>query len=206
MKKIKEVKPKYFEVLNEPAGSWFWGSSAGNAAEAEAYVELLKLLYGEVQKLAAPERPKIIASMDGGQSTSHVWAEKLKAANTNFTNYFDLGSLHPYYKVGGNAIGKLGNRPNVEAVHSLFTGWSVSKHLVVTEVGFPTIKETGDSYKYSEAEQAEAIGGFLGWAKGLGYLDLVVIYQYRDGSGSNGYGLWKLNDEPKPAVARVAAA
>lgn len=202
MKKIKECKLKYFECLNEPQQG-FWGSEANTQENAAAYVELLKLLYTEVQTLPSGERPKIIASMDGGSSTSKSWVEKMKTANAAFTGYFDLGSVHPYFKSGGNATGKLGNRANVESIYAYIGS---SKHIAITEVGWPTIVETGDSYKYSEAEQAEAVAGFLAWAKGKGYIDLVTLYNYRDGSDKKGYGLWNENDSPKTAVAKLAAA
>lgn len=207
IKKIKEVKPKYFEALNEPAGSWFWGEGAGNAAEAEAYVKLIELLWAEVQKLPSGERPKILVSLDGGKSTSKEWVEKLKAVNASFTSFFDYGTCHAYYKVGGNATGKLGNRGNVLAIYTYI---GKARKIAVTEIGWPTLKETGDSYKYSEAEQAEAVGGWLAWTKASASETAVVlttIYGYRDGSGEPpGYGLWHQDDSPKPAVGKVAAA
>lgn len=201
--RIKEVKPAFFEVLNEPT-QIFWGSEANTQENAAAYVELLKLFYTElVAKVPSGERPKVLASMDGGASTSKNWVEKMKAANASFASYFDQGTVHPYYKVGGNATGKLGNRGNVESIFAYMGG---SKPVAITEVGWPTIVETGDSYKYSEAEQAEAVAGFLAFAKASGKVSLVTVYNYRDGSDKKGYGLWNENDSPKSAVARVAAA
>ena len=64
--------------------------------------------------------------------------------------------------------------------------------IYVTEVGWPTAvgqPSTGDSFQWTEAEQAQNITNFIDWAKGTGYIADVTIFNYRDYGTNDWYGI-----------------
>jgi len=68
-------------------------------------------------------------------------------------------------------------------------GVVTGKPVAVTEVGFPTGHNAGDSLLYSEAEQAWSMYHFYEWASHTGYVRVVTEYGYRDGEEGGGYGI-----------------
>lgn len=189
------------EVLNEPGGSWFWSDSTNYSA----YTNLAKVVH---EQLAAnfPEatRPVELCSYDGGKADSNNFGRAIKAAGA--MPYCDGITEHPYGGASGSYGGKLGNRPKVEQAHA-----ETGKPVYVTELGWPTAvghPSTGDSQQWTEAQQAENIGGFLTWAKGTGYVSEVAIFGYVDDAPStnNWYGVERRDRSHKPSFAVLAAA
>jgi hypothetical protein len=171
------------EVLNEPGGSWFWGSQSESATNRESYARLLIEVHEALVANFGAARPLELASWDGGHDSSNAWGE---AWSKNATALADVDGVtsHPYGGTGSRANAILGNRRLVENAHA-----ASKKPVYVTEVGFPTKGPTGDSLQYSEVEQAWALYQFAQWARSTGYVAGVTFYGYRDGSEGGGYGI-----------------
>ena len=171
------------EVLNEPGGSWFWGSQSESATNRESYARLLIEVHEALVANFGAARPLELASWDGGHDSSNAWGE---AWSRNATALADVDGVtsHPYGGTGNRANAILGNRHLVESAHAVS-----HKPVYITEVGFPTKGPTGDSLQYSEVEQAWAIFQFALWARSTGYVSGVTFYGYRDGTEGGGYGV-----------------
>ncbi len=162
------------EALNEPGGTWFWGSNAASSANAVCYRNLLKATYNAFHGEYGSAAPKILGTLDGsnGLSFGKAWV------TSDWATYVDGFIVHPYGGTGSRTSSALGNHALIESAHNL-TGGPV----YVTEVGWPTAvgqSATGDSLQWSEAEQATNITNFIAWCSGTGYVSEVVYFNYRD--------------------------
>lgn len=191
------------EELNEPAGSWFWGSNAGSALEAAAYAKLLKATRAAFT--ANGKAPLLLASFDGGRITSNAWGGLVKAADPLAYTYVDGVTVHPYGDVVNKAASALGGRSHVtEAAQQS------GRPVWITELGWPTATgqpPTGDSLQWTEAEQAANITGYIAWARTQPYIAAVTIFMYSDYGTNMWYGIVR-NDPSqshKPSFAALAA-
>jgi hypothetical protein len=171
------------EVLNEPGGPWFWGREAESAANRESYVQLLIEVHEALVANFGARRPLELASWDGGHDSSNAWGE---AWSQNAAALADVDGVtnHPYGGQGARTKAILGNRRLVEQTEEVS-----HKPIYITEVGFPTGNNLGDSLVYSEAEEAFAIASFARWARSAGYIPAVTFYGYRDAREGGGYGI-----------------
>jgi hypothetical protein len=181
------------EVLNEPGGQWFWGGDAESAANRTAYANLIVAVHDALVANFGAARPLILASYDGGHDSSNAWGEAWSQNATALADA-DMITEHPYGGVGDRASASLGDRPNVQAAYA-----KTHKPIAITEVGFPTKGPTGDSLKYSEAEQASNVARIVAWARSTGFVKAITIYGYRDSGTEGGYGLQKHDGTKKPA-------
>lgn len=182
------------EVLNEPGGSWFWGSEAESVANATAYGELCKKVHEAFVADFGSARPLILASYDGGHDDEVTWGERVWAATPHMNEYVDGITMHPYSELEANP---LGSRANVERAHAK-TGLPV----YITEIGWETSV-------VSEDEQASDIYNFIAWARGTGYVAAVTIFNYRDFSNTEGFwGIetWEGRKKPSYTALHEAAA
>jgi hypothetical protein len=157
------------EVLNEPAGSWYWGAQAESRANEAAYAQLLKALHEAFVADFGASRPLILASYDGGQSDKTGWGEGVwnEAVNggIDVDDYVDGITMHPY---SWPFALPWGNRENVERAHA-----QTGEPVYITEIGWNTAEVT-------EAEQATNIYNFVTWARSTGYVAAVMVFNYRD--------------------------
>jgi Glycosyl hydrolase catalytic core len=181
------------EVLNEPGGQWFWGGSAETAANRTAYANLIVAVHDALVANFGTARPLILASYDGGHDSSNAWGEAWSQNATALADA-DMITEHPYGGVGERASASLGDRANVQAAYA-----KTHKPIAITEVGFPTKGPTGDSLKYTEAEQASSVAQIVAWARSTGYVKAITIYGYRDSGADGGYGLQRHDGTKKPA-------
>lgn len=188
------------EVLNEPGGSWFWGSSSESSVNRSAYASLIIAVHDALVSNFGAARPKLLASYDGGHDSSNAWGEAWTQNATALADA-DALTLHPYGGTGTRSSAILGNRGGVEAAEV-----KTHKPIDITEVGFPTKGPTGDSLQYTESEQASAIVGFNAWAKSRGYVELVTFYGYRDGEPGGGYGVETHEGKHKLAFGALTQA
>lgn len=182
------------EVLNEPGGTWFWGSEATSQRSADAYRELLRKTHAAFHAEYGSAAPKILGSVDGTSNLTfgqRWWRPEC-------AGFVDGVTVHPYGGTGSVSSSALGNRARVEEAHSL-TGLPV----YITEVGWPTAvgqPSTGDSLQWSEAAQATNIRNFIEWARTKDYIRQVVIFQHRDHGTNSWYGVVRGSDgSHKPA-------
>src|SRR5512146_3072672 len=152
------------EVLNEPGGSWFWGSGAEGSANAVCYRNLLKKTHEAFHATYGESAPKILGTIDGpnGLTFGKAWY------TADWATYVDGFIVHPYGGTGSRTGSALGNRALVESARAL-TGGPV----YITEVGWPTATgqpSTGDSLQWTESEQAANITNFIAWAHNTGYV------------------------------------
>jgi hypothetical protein len=189
--------PRVFaiEVLNEPGGNWFWGPQAESAVNRESYAQLLVEVHEALVRSFGARRPLELASWDGGHDSSNAWGEAW-SHNAAALAAVDAVTNHPYGGRGDRAEAILGNRRLVEADEAVS-----HKPIYITEVGFPTVGPTGDSLRYSQAEQAFAISSFARWARHTGYVAGVTFYGYRDAREGGGYGIETHRGRRKPAFA-----
>ncbi len=189
------------EALNEPGGTWFWGSNAVSQTNADAYRNLLRRTHDAFHAEYGAQAPKILGTLDG--SGGLVFGQRWWRSEC--AGFVDGVIVHPYGGTGTRASSALGNRKLIEEAHAL-TGAPV----YVTEVGWPTAvgkSNTGDSLQWSEQEQAANIKGFLDWARGVDYLRQVVYFNYRDYADNTWYGVVRTDGTHKPSydVLRSAA-
>jgi len=172
------------EIMNEPAGNWFWGTSSMSEANVQAYATMLKVVY-EAFAPYGSARPKLLASYDGGGEKEAEWGARwFKLIDPK---WIDGVTVHPYGGTGSRAASALGDRHRVEQAHA-GTGLPVW----VTEVGWPTAvgqPATGDSLQWTEAEQSANISSFVKWARGLGYVADVTIFGAHDYGTNDFYGI-----------------
>lgn len=176
------------EALNEPAQPGFWGPEAGSAANAAAYGALLQALR---EKLGDPP---VLASYDGGVTNSTAWGEAIHAAHPEAWEWIHGVTVHPY-----SSKNLEGHRSLVERAHQ-----QTDLPVYVTEMGWNTSMVTED-------EQAKALVDFIDWCRGTGYVRLVSIFNYRDYSPRQFWGIERWNNpagpngSKKPAYAAVQA-
>jgi hypothetical protein len=189
------------EVLNEPAGSWFWGSEAESPANEAAYANLLNVVHAAFVKEFGSARPLILGSYGSASAFEGEWGP----AWWRYVNHesVDGVSVHPYGGTDNRSASAEGNRAQVAQAHE-----QTGKPVYVTEVGWPTAvgqPPTGDSLQWSEAEQAQNITSFIDWAKSTGYVANVTIFNYRDYGTNDWYGIESSSGRHKPAYAALAA-
>jgi hypothetical protein len=181
------------ELLNEPGGQWFWGGEAESSANRTAYANLIVAVHDALVADFGAARPLILASYDGGHDSSNAWGEAW-SQNAKALADADMITEHPYGGVGERSVASLGDRANVQAAYA-----RTHKPIAITEVGFPTDGPTGDSLKYSEAEEASNVARIVAWARSTGYVKAITIYNYRDTGEGGGYGVQKHDGTKKPA-------
>jgi hypothetical protein len=192
------------EVLNEPAGSWFWGSSANSSANAAAYARLLKTVHDAFVANFGSNRPRLLASYDGGYAGSTAWGKLVWAADPNVGAYVDGITMHPYGGTSTRSASALGARSAVAAAHQ-----ATGEPVYVTEVGWPTAvgqANTGDSMQWSEADQATNIYNFVTWARGTGYVKATMIFNFRDYGTNAWYGLTRADGSRKKSYEDLRRA
>lgn len=192
------------EVLNEPGGSWFWGSGALSTANAAAYAHLLKVVHAAMVNAFGADRPLLLASYDGGYAGSRTWGQMVWAADPNVGSYIDGISVHPYGGTASRTASALGNRANVAAAYS-----ATGKKVWITELGWPTAvgqPSTGDSLQWSEAAQADNIYNFIGWARGTSYVKAVIMFMYQDYGTNMWYGVNRLDGSHKKSYEDLRRA
>lgn len=186
------------ETLNEPGGSWFWGSNAESTANREAYGRLVIAVHNALVSKFGADRPLQLCSADGGHDNSDAWLEgwsKVPGA----VDACDELTNHPYGGTGERSKAILGNRALVERTIAL-----THKPVAITEIGFPTKGPTGDSLQYTETEEAKAIYNFVSWARSKApSVALVTIYGYRDATEGGGYGVELHNGTHKVAYTAL---
>ena len=171
------------EVLNEPGGNWFWGSSSESTTNRESYGKLVIEVNKALVANFGVARPLELCSWDGGHDSSNAWGRAWSQVSGALAACDGLTN-HPYGGTGERGKAILGNRHLVEETHH-----ETSKPVYVTEVGFPTKGPTGDSLQYTETEQAQAIYNFGAWANHSGFVPVVAFYGYRDEKEGGGYGI-----------------
>jgi hypothetical protein len=190
------------EVLNEPGGTWFWGSGAASASSASCYRNLLKKTHDAFHAQYGGAAPKILGTLDGsgGLAFGKLWV------SADWATYVDGFIVHPYGGTGSRASSALGNRARIEEARALTGG-----PIYITEVGWPTATSqpsTSDSLQWSEAEQATNITNFIHWCHDTGYVAEVVYFNYHDFGTNSWYGVVRSNGSHKPSyeALRQAAA
>lgn len=190
------------EALNEPGGSWFWGSNAESSTNAVCYRNLLRKTHEAFHAQYGELAPKILGTLDGpnGLSFGKAWF------TSDWATYVDGFIVHPYGGTGSRAGSALGNRALVESARAMTGG-----PIYITEVGWPTATgqpSTGDSLQWTESEQAANVTNFIAWAHNTGYVAEVVYFNYRDYGTNAWYGIARSDGSHKPAyeALRQAAA
>ena len=190
----------WVEVLNEPGGTWFWGSNANSQANADAYRSLVQQTYNAFHAAYGSAAPKILASFDGSGGT--IWGQRWWTSAS--AAFVDGIIVHPYGGTGDPTLSAQGNRQRVSDVHA-YTG----EPIYVTEIGWPTalgLPSTADSLQWSETDQASNLTNFVSWARGTGYVPMVMYYNYHDQSYNELYGVIRNDGTRKPAYYALKAA
>jgi hypothetical protein len=187
----------WIEVLNEPGGTWFWGSNAPNQTNAAAYRSLLQQTWTAFHAQYGAAAPKVLGTVDGSNALQfgQNWWTPAAAA------FVDGIVVHPYGGTGSRASSALGNRQRVIDAHNL-TG----EPIYATEFGWPTCgscSSTSDSLQWSEADQATNLTNFVEWARGTGFVAAAFYFNYRDYGGGMAYGVEHQDGSKKPAYSAL---
>ena len=168
---VQEVKERpgiaAFEVLNEAYGDWYWGGSSESQENATAYANILRAVHEAFVKEFGSQRPLILAS-DTDQAGSSWNAEIVKAGALS---YADGIVLHPYSWPKNLPEG---SRQEVTAAYA-----TDKMPIYITEVGWNDEPYEG-APGVTETEQATNIYNFVNWARGLGYVADVDIFQWHN--------------------------
>ncbi len=203
------------EILNEPGGTWFWGSNATSTANATAYDNILIAAYNVFSQLYGSSRPLILVSFDGGYSDNSAnWGQTMWQANSKIGDYIDGITVHPY-DMDSTGLGNQTSVTNSYAKVQSLAGRSIP--IYITEIGWqttPTSSETsaGDTPQsgtvlLSAAQQCSNVYNFISWAKGLNYVNAVMIFDYRDDNRGDGtYGIEYGDGTHKSSYSALAAA
>ena len=192
------VKCPSLEELNEPGGSWFWGTNANTQAAADNYALLIEDTWNAFHNTygascdTAGTCPLLLASFDGGGEDGDLnWGQKVFANSSGIpvNNYVNGWTDHPYGD-DSNAQGGCGGEgtglsaaaadnydismSNVTTTHSIVG----SKPIYLTEVGWQT-----GSGECSGQQQADNLYGLFQWAKSAGYIGGIFVFNYSDFSG-----------------------
>lgn len=196
------------EVLNEPGGMWFWGSSALSQTNADAYAKLINATYDVFHAAYGSSAPKVLATYDGSSGANGVTTWGKEWWNSAYANHSKVDGIvvHPYglTSVPRTPDSANGNRTLVASAHN-----DTAKPMYVTEVGWPTAvgqPNTGDSYQWSETEQANNLYNFITWARGTGYVNAVMYFQYHDYGTNNWYGVVRSDGSIKPSYYSLQCA
>ena len=193
-----KAHPAAIEIGNEVYGSWFWGSEATSEKAANAYIGILKACReAKDEAYGRGNYPPLLASTEGGEKAT--WTKMLAAKG--LAQYVDGVAVHPYFAREPRSSALLGHRDRVLEVHSI-TGLPVW----VTEVGWTTTSQPAPYLQFSPTEQAEAITGFIAWAKAQGTSTVAAVSVYAYEERGEGYGLVDNNWHHKPAYAALQAA
>jgi putative glycosyl hydrolase len=189
----------WIEVLNEPGGTWFWGSNAPNQTNAAAYRSLLQQTWNAFHAAYGAAAPKVLATVDGSNALQfgQNWWTPAAAA------FVDGIVVHPYGGTGDRGSSALGNRQRVIDAHNL-TG----EPIYPTEFGWPTCQScssTSDSLQWSTSDQATNLTNFIEWARGTGFVPALFYFNYRDFGGGNAYGIETQSGGRKPSYAALQA-
>lgn len=203
------------EVLNEPGGHWFWGNNAMTEPNAAAYDSILIATYNAFNSAYGSSRPKILASFDGGMSDgSGGWGQYMWQANASIGNYIDGITVHPY-NMTSTGLGSQSNVTNSYASAQSLSGRSIPVY--ITEVGWQTATAAADNgdppqsgtVLLTPTQQCSNVYNFVSWARGLGYVNAVLFFDYRDDNASQGdgtYGMEYGNGSHKPAYNALVSA
>jgi hypothetical protein len=197
---VTPAQAPVIEVLNEPGGTWFWGSNANSSANGVCYRNLLKATYNAFHAQYGSAAPKILGTLDGsnGFSFGKAWL------TSDWATYVDGFIVHPYGGNSNKTASALGNRKLIEEARAMTGG-----PIYVTEVGWPTAvgqSVTGDSMQWTEAEQATNITNFIAWCHGTGYVAEVIYFNYRDYGTNMWYGVLRTDGSKKPAYTALKEA
>jgi putative glycosyl hydrolase len=189
----------WIEVLNEPGGTWFWGSNATSQTNAVAYRSLLQQTWSAFHAQYGAAAPKVLGTVDGSNALQfgQNWWTPAAAA------FVDGIVVHPYGGTGDRSSSALGNRQRVIDAHNL-TG----EPIYATEFGWPTCgscSSTSDSLQWSEADQATNLTNFVEWARGTGFVAAAFYFNYRDYGGGMAYGVEHQDGSKKPAYSALKA-
>jgi hypothetical protein len=194
------------EVLNEPYGSWFWGSNADDQQNAVAYGQLVEDTYTAFHAKYGASSPKILAYVFLGCGNgsavgcSDSWSNWIASAFPSIGNYYDGNIVHAYGGGSGysSTLSAEGNRNEITSGYD-----ATGKPQYITEIGWPTdvgAAATGDSLQWTETQQAANIYNFVNWARGTGYVAGIWYFAYMDDGGTGWYGLTRFNENGQSAT------
>lgn len=178
------------ELVNEPGNPYFYSDCNGiggcTATAQREYADLTRKVHAAFV-VSFPEtiRPKTLVSYDGGFNGS-AYGQAIFADGA----VADGVDVHPYGGHGSREQSAQGGRKRVTEAHE-----QTRLPVYVTEVGWPTCGQTGDSLGWTESEQAANIVNWVHWTRSLGYVALTVNFNYADYSG-NCYGIVRSSGSP----------
>ncbi len=191
------VHPHAIEVLNEPGNPGFWHDTTNYAA----YARLAKATHEALALLPASSRPVELCSWDGGEGPNSTWGAGIEAAGA--LEWCDGVTAHAYGGSSGQDGGALGGRHDVETAHA-----NSGLPVYVTEIGWPTAvgqPSTGDSQQWTEAQQAENMTNFANWARGTGYVNMVIFFNAVDYGSNTSYGVETASRKHKLSFATLGS-
>jgi hypothetical protein len=185
------------EIVNEPGNPYFYGGGA--RTDQASYAALIEQANTTLATLGA-KAPRLLVSYDGGYE-GDAYGRALLKADPHLASLNIGYTVHPYGGHNNREQSALGGRSRVlEAPHPVY----------VTEVGWPTdtaAGPTGDSFQWTEQQQAENITRWIGWTRSLGYVAATVNFNWADYGPNNWYGLVKAAGFPhKLSYAALAKA
>lgn len=208
----------WFEVWNEPYLAEFMQNPGG--PNPVTYARLVKTAV-KAGRASNPRARFLIEADTTGISPSGPqveWVDAMFAAEPDLANWIDGVAVHPYsngaspdeYTPAGETRWQF---RRIEQVHDRFAAHGAGgKPFWITEIGWATCPDRPPCV--SDAQQAEYLERMLDIARSYGWVDGVLIYNYRDDQHaadaptdmSKWYGLLRSDGTAKPAWKALSRA
>lgn len=204
---------KALQFWNEPNAASFWGANPDPAK----YTACLQAVFAAIK--AVDPSIRVVAGSPASTSGTGGLPEKMAAIDfvqgiydAGGRGHFDVMAVHPYTypffpsrgpedwlgwtiafrETGGNSIRQV-----------MVAEGDGDLPMWITEYGAPTGGSPGDQ-EVTEAEQAAIIQEAVEFATGYGFVELMLVYSYRDladrsDSIEGWFGLVRTDGTPKPA-------
>jgi len=165
------LAPDYFELLNEPYGSW-----DGPAPDPAAYAQLFAttVALSRAQQLPALWLLAASSHYTDGQGATHDWDRDLLAAVPNLASLAAGVTVHPYGTRSWQGDPDE-SWSKLRAVHTAFPTLPVW----ITEVGYSSTHDPA-GLAAGELEKARAVRWYVRQVAATPWIAALFIYGYRD--------------------------
>jgi hypothetical protein len=202
---------RWFEIWNEPYLPQFMENPGG--PNPVTYARLYRAAVREARRRNPRARFLIEADTTGQPRNAAPveWVDSMFAAVPDLARWVDGVAVHPYtngappdlYTPAGDTRGQF---RRIEQIHDRFAAHGAAgKPFWITEIGWATCPQRPPCV--SERQQADYIGQMLDIVRGYGWVQAVLIYNYRDdphaaaapGDTEKWFGLLRGDGRAKPA-------
>jgi exo-beta-1,3-glucanase (GH17 family) len=188
-----------YEVGNEPDINYFWQPTA-NVASYSAFLKMVSPVIRQTNSQA-----KIIsAGLTPSDPVSFVNGMYANGAK----GYFDYLGYHPYtWPVGPDNTTNNRTFNMVQTLHQIMLANGDDKHIMITEVGWPSTTESGGVTEQTQTTYIDRVFKKI-MVDDYTYVDFACIYDFKDDGTSKtnpeqNFGILKYDYKKKPSFQKM---